>query len=260
MMELLVVVFLGMLQGVTEFLPISSSAHLLFAEAFFQDHGIHLPDALLLNIVLHAGTLLAVVTVYWRRIIGLLQDRRGIGLLAVGTLPAVVVGLPLHMYCKESLESPLLAGCMLPLTGLLLIWSARRAAGQDVFPEMSYRQALIIGMLQAVAILPGISRSGTTIAAGLAVGLRRDAAATFSFLLAIPTILGACTLELKDAALGGPLPMPVGVFALGLSVSFLVGLLSLWWLLRWLEHGRLHMFAYWCVPMGCLMVIWRVWN
>lgn len=217
-----------------------------------------LPDLLGLNIVLHAGTLLAILVIYGKSILRLFgQDRRVLGLIAVGTLPAVVVGLPLHEWAAVALVNPLLAGCMLPLTGLLLLLPLKFGTGSLVHQELSWRQALWIGICQAVAILPGISRSGCTIVAGLGVGLRREAAATFSFLLAVPVVGGACVLELKDLLLAKT-PPAWGTLALGAGVSFVVGVLSLGWLLKWLNQGRLHYFAWWCIPLGVGVVAWQL--
>jgi undecaprenyl-diphosphatase len=123
---------------------------------------------------------------------------------------------------------------------------------------LGYGPALLIGLFQAFAILPGISRSGTTIVAGLGCGLRRDEAATFSFLLAIPAIGGAGLLELKDLLSEPAGHMPLGALALGALVSFVVGLLSLCWLIRWLQKGRLHLFAWWVIPLGLAVIAWRL--
>lgn len=212
-MDFLLVVALGAIQGVTEFLPISSDGHLAVAEALYEALvGQQIPNALGLNIVLHAGTLAAILVVYREKLWRLLgQDRRVIGLLFVGTLPAVIVGLPLHRWGGDWLTNPLLTGLMLPLTGLLLLWGARQPLGDLEYPDMGYQRALVIGLFQAVAILPGISRSGTTISAALALGLKREAAATFSFLLAVPAVAGACLLEMDGT---GCLHSACTVFAL----------------------------------------------
>lgn len=257
-MDSLAIIVLGFVQGVTEFLPISSDGHLAVTEALLhRAAGVRLPDLLGLNIVLHAGTLLAILVVYGRSLWALFgRDRKVLGLLAVGTLPAVVIGLPLHEWASDWLVNPLLAGCMLPLTGLLLLAPLKFSAGSLRHQEISWRQALWIGACQAVAILPGISRSGCTIVAGLSVGLRREAAATFSFLLAVPAVGGACVLELKDLLLADTTPA-WGLLALGAAVSFVVGLVSLWWLLKWLNQGRLHYFAWWCVPLGLAVAAWQ---
>lgn len=253
---------LAVVQGVAEFLPISSSGHLLVVNSLWVRAGAPpLADTLGTEILLHAGTLLAILVVYWRRIARLLgEDRRVISRLIVGTLPAVVVGLPVHQIAALHawIENPLLAGCMLPLTGLMLLWGGRQPEGPTDYREMSYRQALLIGLAQAVAILPGISRSGATIVAGLAVGLRRDSAATFSFLLAIPTIAGAVILELKDLAPASYDSTELVRLAEAAGISFAVGVAALLWLLRWLRQGRLQPLAWWCIVVGTCFTVWQL--
>ncbi len=169
-MGLIEILLLAVIQGVTEFLPVSSSGHLVIGAALLEAVGGQPPaDLLEVNIFLHLGTLLAILVFFARRVARLLgADRRVIGLLIVGTLPAVCVGLPLKKLAPGVLESPLLAGLMLPCTGGLLIWASRIEPGSLEYPKMGYRAALLTGLFQAVAILPGISRSGSTIAAGLA--------------------------------------------------------------------------------------------
>lgn len=263
-MDHFTVIVLAVVQGVAEFLPISSSGHLVIGEALFAAAtGRKLTDPTELNIALHAGTLASIAAVYWRRIWRLLgQDRRVVGLLFVATLPAVVVGLPVRLWWAEGvLENALLAGCMLPVTGLILIIASRRLPGAIEYQDLTYRQALAIGLFQAAALLPGISRSGTTIAAGLFVGLRREATATFSFLLALPVIGGACLLEVMQRLLKPP---SVGasssgwLLLLGAAVSAVVGVLALRWLLAWLQRGRLQWFAAWCIPVGLAVVAWQL--
>ena len=180
--------------------------------------------------------------------------------MIVGTIPAVVIGVPLDMCCDQALQNPLLAGFMFLATGGLLLWSARAGEGTRLCRDLTLSQSLVIGLFQAVAILPGISRSGSTIVAGLSCGLKRDEAATFSFLLAIPVIGGAGLLKLVklfQAPSGGT---EWGLLALGALVSFYVGLGSLWWLVRWLQQGRLHLFAWWVIPVGLAVITWQlVW-
>ena len=272
-MNQLHVIILGIIQGIAEFLPISSSGHVVIANAILTElpGGGELPDTNDLNIMLHAGTLLSILVVYWRRIGRLLSSDRGvIPKIIVGTLPVVVSGLILTKHFPHWLDNPLLAGCMLPVTGLLLLWAARRPLGDVDYTDLTYRKVLLIGAFQAVAPLPGISRSGTTIAAGLAVGLSRQAAATFSFLLAIPAIGGAIVLktwkllsETPSESLSPGTSVPLlsssgWLLALGAAVSFLVGLLALRWLIRWLEKGRIQYFAYWCIPVGIAVVVWQL--
>ncbi len=265
MENLVEVVLLGILQGIAEFLPISSSGHLNIAQAAFKQFSAHtLPDAMTVTIALHLGTLVSILVVYWQRIWRLLStDRHVIGHVIVGTIPAGVVGVTLHELMKaspalkEAFSSPLLAGCMLLVTGGMLFYAARRTPGDTDYTGMTYRQALIVGLVQAVAILPGISRSGSTIVGGLCVGLRRDAAATFSFLLAIPVTAGACLVEGKDLLLGQAAPESLAVLLGGALVSFVVGIAALRWLIAWLQAGKLHHFAWWCIPFGLLVIVWQ---
>lgn len=255
-MSWLDLIFLSVIQGVAEFLPISSSGHLVVFEAIL---GIS-SNQTDLNIALHFGTLLSILVFYRKRIVELFQsDRRVIPLLIVGTIPAVIIGLTMKTLFEEQLESALLAGIMLPLTGVVLLWSSRAKPGDKVYTEMSYVHALIIGTFQAAAILPGLSRSGFTISAGLLLGQKKSSAATFSFLLAIPAILGATVLELKDVISGEVAPGDLLKLGVGAAIAFVVGWISLTWLMRLLEKGRLHWFAYWCIPFGLLVFAWQLY-
>ena len=252
---------LAVVQGIGEFLPISSSGHIVVGQGLFKYFERPMTENLRVNIVLHLGTLLAILVFYWRRIWMLLgRDRRVIGLLIVGSVPAAIAGLILKKYIEGMPQDPLTltAGLMFPLTGLMLLWTARRETGQMACRDLGYGSALLIGAFQAFAILPGISRSGATIVAGLAMRLRRDEAATFSFLLAIPAIGGAGLLEIIEMFKIGPGTTSLEVLAVGAIVSFAVGLLSLRWLLRWLEQGHLHYFAWWVIPLGVAVIVWQL--
>jgi undecaprenyl-diphosphatase len=253
------VLVLAVVQGVAEFLPISSSGHLVVIAplVFGQSHP---PDLLDLSIVLHLGTLGSILVYYHRQIARLLgKDRRTILLLFVGTIPAALAGLTIKRWFESVLESPLVAGVMFLVTGLALLWSLRQPAGSTEYRALSLRGALLIGLSQAAAILPGLSRSGSTIAAGLGVGLTRPSAATFSFLLAIPAIAGAGVLEglslLKpDHALITPLPL----LAMGAAVSFLVGIASIALLERLLLRGQLKWFGWYCIGLGIVVTLWQL--
>lgn len=259
-MDYLRTILLAVIQGVTEFVPISSSGHLVLANELLESLRLtRLPDMLELNIMLHVGTLLAVLVVYWRQVCRLVgEDRRVVLSVVVGSLPALMVGLPLHEHepLRALLSEPLLAAGLLPVTGILLLWAARRPPGETELAAIRPWQALMVGLFQAVAILPGISRSGATIAAGLAVGLRRETAATFSFLLAIPAIAGAALLEGRQLLTGSSSGLGTGPLMVGVVVSCVVGVAALRWLLRWLHSGRLHYFAWWCIPLGVASAAW----
>ena len=258
-MNLIQIIILGVIQGITEFLPISSSGHLVVCAALFEACGYkQLPNLLEVNVALHLGTLLAVVVFYWRRVWQLCgEDRRVVAMLVLGTIPAVVVGLPSKKMAPELLESPQLAGLMFLVTGGLLIWSRWLKVGISEYQSLSVKQVLFVGIFQAIAILPGVSRSGATIIAGLAVGLKRDASSTFAFLLAIPAIAGAGVLEGLDLIGGTGADTPMGHLAIGAILSFIVGLFSLWALIQLVQRGHLAYFAFWCVPLGIAVSIWQ---
>ena len=267
-MDHLRIVVLGIVQGITEFLPISSDGHLVVAGRIFAltggpslDH-----DDVLETIILHLGTLMAILVVYWREIWRIVAcDRRAVGLLIIGTIPAAISVLLLKKFCESWLTDPRLTGAMLLVNGLLLFWIGRRADGRLSYAELTYRQALLIGLCQAAAPLPGISRSGTTIFGGLAVGLKRADAATFSFLLAIPAISGAVVVALLDLFQGQTTASTPAELAGGAVVSFLVGIVALRQFLYWLNAGRLNAiawrcFGWWCLGLGTVVLCWQFVN
>jgi len=244
---------LAIVQGIAEFLPISSSGHLVILGAWMGE----LAESPTLEIILHAGTLGSILVVYWRRVLDLLsRDRRVIGLMAIGTIPAVVVGLTIKTQFPQLLRSPLLAGMMLLVTGGMLVWLGRLKHPGSSYTKLGWLGAVLIGCFQAFAILPGISRSGSTILGGRLMGLRSEDAVTFSFLLAIPAILGATVLAAKDlldpeAARSAE---PWWLLLAGALISFAVGIGALRWLIHWSRQDRLHWFAWWCIPAGLLVV------
>ena len=253
--ETLKVFLLAVVQGIAEFLPVSSSGHLVVLNELLGTG----EGSVELNVILHLGTLLAILVFYWRRVVALLgADRRLIPRLIVGTLPAAVIGLVVKRNFAYLLADPLLAGCMFPVTGILLLLLAWVKPGERDYVQLTYGQVLVIGFAQALALLPGVSRSGTTIVAGSLLGLERQSAATFSFLLAIPVIAGAGLLECREMLETGETTTPLGLLLLGATLSFLVGLGSLHWLVRWIEAGWLHRFAYWLIPLGVVVILWQL--
>ena len=252
------VLTLAILQGVAEFLPISSSGHLLLVAPLLLGRREPPEDMLTLSVVLHIGTLGSIIVHYREAIWRLLtEDRRVVGLIVVGTLPAVAVGLAVKIYFEDFLETPWLAAAMLLVTGSVLWLVHRRSSGAADYRDLSWLGALWVGVCQAAAILPGLSRSGATIAAGLAVGLSRPAAATYAFLLALPALAGAGVLEGGSALHKRP-HTPWEWLFLGALVAFAVGLAALWWLERWLVRGRLVWFAWYCWLVGALALLWQL--
>jgi len=258
------VAVLAVVQGVTEFLPISSDGHLAIVKPLLFPTGAAPHDSMDLTIVLHLGTLGSILVYYRERIARLLgEDRRVLVLLGVGTVPAVAVVLVCKWIWKdrfeETLQNPLLAGFMLPVTGLVLLWAMSRPPGGREYHDLTMLDSLLIGVCQAAAILPGLSRSGTTISAALGLGVSRAQAATYSFLLAIPALAGAGLYEgismLRDP---NPLSAPVSSLAIGAAISFVVGLGAIWSVERLLTQGRLHWFAWYCIALGAIVVAWQL--
>lgn len=254
------IMILAVVQGLTEFLPVSSSGHLVALSALIASGEPGELDVADVNVVLHVGTLFSIIVFYWYRVWRLLgEDRRVIRLLIIGTIPAVVLGLTIKVACEQVIENALLAGLLLPVTGLMLLWAGRRMDGEGEYAELTGRQAFVIGLSQSAAILPGLSRSGTTISAGLRLGLAPPAAATFSFLLAIPAIAGAGLLTTISMATKTGVTTAWPHLLAGGCVSFVVGLFALRWLISWLERGRLRLFAWWCIPLGICVTVWQIW-
>ncbi|MEE2642984.1 MAG: undecaprenyl-diphosphate phosphatase [Planctomycetota bacterium] len=248
------VAVLSVIQGIAEFLPVSSSGHLVLA-----GHWLGIEEANgTLNIMLHAGTLFSILVFYFQRILRLLhEDRRVIVLLIVGTLPGALLGFLVKKYSAQSLENPWLASWMLIVTGGILLASRRITRENPIdYQQSSWVTALMIGMAQAFAILPGVSRSGSTIFMGLLLGLKREAAGTFSFLMAIPIIAGATAYEIftLSGEGAGPAHSP-WLLSIGVLLSFGVGYVSLCWLVSFIQKGRFHLFAWWCIPFGILSLL-----
>ena len=254
--EFAALTFLALIQGLTEFLPISSSGHLVLCQAAM---GVQEP-ALALDVALHVGTLLAVCIVYRadlaRLVLGVFRGQLGEpALLLLGTLPAGLVGLSFKSEIEGMFHDPKVAATGLFATALALLageWARRRRAGASPRASagaLSWRTALIVGSVQALAIVPGISRSGSTIAAGMLCGMRPKAAARFSFLLSIPAILGAAVLNVPDAmeqGLGGG----VGPILWAAGFAGFVGWGALRVLLAFLGRGAFAWFALYCAVLG----------
>ena len=266
-MSLLKVIVLGIVQGLTEFLPVSSSGHLVVAGALLNVNS----PGVLLEVSLHFGTLLAILVVFRRDLVELVQAGwNGTKLLlagrhselrteapgfytcvalAVGTVPAAVAGTTLENYIKPLFRGNLAAcGGFLVLTGLLLASSryAKRGRASSVGPA----KGLGVGVAQALALFPGISRSGVTITAGLHLNLERETAARFAFLLAVPALLGAQGWELLDGTGSGLSETAWLTLTAGTITSAAVGVGALLVLMPLVRRGKLHLFAWYCIPAG----------
>lgn len=258
---------LGVVQGLTEFLPVSSSGHLVIGQALL---GVQSPG-IAFEVLVHFATLIVIMAVFHRetglllravgRLPGLLLrgglgraladegDVRLLALVVLGSVPAGAAGLVLRGAAGELFGNLRTVGLALLVTGALLWVSDRARPGRAALLAITPAQALAVGIAQACALVPGISRSGATIVAGLFAGLSREAAAGFSFLLAIPAILGATLLELKDIAAAG-VPISGAALVAGMVAAGLAGYGALRVLLRFVRAGRLRLFAYYAWAVG----------
>jgi len=263
--ELVKAVVLGIVQGLTEFLPISSSGHLVIGSEILDFQG----KGIAFDVFLHLGTLLAVVVVFRQEILGMiaapflyLRGDRGRSVMhdlrwdlyvIISVLPAVFVGLFLKDFVEQMFTSLTLVFVMLLVTGVLMVCS-RYLRCKDI--TLQGRHALIIGCAQAMAILPGLSRSGSTIFAGMALGLDRQIVARFSFIMSIPAILGAMVLQLGDLVRNPPTPSAFINIAAGTGASALAGYFAIILLLDIVRRNRLEWFGYYCLVLGTAGMIY----
>jgi undecaprenyl-diphosphatase len=264
-MSLLSVILMAIVQGITEFLPISSDGHLAITNALLESLGGQpAPDLLEVTLILHLGTLASVLVFYRRELVQLLfRDRKAILPIIVATIPAVIVGLGIEKGLPDSiskplLESPLLAGFGFLISAAALWWSTRCPQGDMHYTELPLGKAMLIGILQSIAILPGVSRSGMTISGGLGSRLSRTSSATFSFLMAVPVIAGAGLLKMIDLFQKGTTTTPIPNLAVGFVVSMIVGLAAIAVLIRFVQRGRLNWFVYYLVPLGIVVIVWQL--
>lgn len=238
---------LAVIQGLTEFLPVSSSGHLVILQKLF---GLAEPPVLF-DILVHVGTLGAVL-VYFRKEL-LKISRRTIWLIIIGTIPAAVVGLFLQSYITQIFDSLTLVGVALLVTAGLLLLSRRFKTLKRHFNQLKWQDALFVGCFQALAIIPGISRSGSTIVSGLWRKFDRETAFRFSFYLAIPAILGALILQIPDLIYSPCTYLKQGI--LGMFIAGVVGYGALKILENFLLQAKLWLFGIYCLVLGTIILL-----
>ncbi len=269
--EIVNILILATIQGLTEFLPVSSSGHLVLAGALLGGPGRASEGSLIFEVAVHIGTLGAIITIYRNRIISIIKalfswivsgfrvgerNRKELGYggwILLGSLPAAAAGLLFRDQIVNLFDSPASTSVFLVLTGLFLLMSK----GKSGESRLTWRIVLVIGFAQMVAILPGCSRSGWTITAALLAGIGFERAAEFSFMLSIPAILGALVLEL----VAGTDVFPAGEFfylILGMAMAFVSGFLALKLLIYLLKKGSLYRFAYYLIPAGAMSFVYFV--
>ncbi len=261
----LTAILLGVVEGLTEFIPVSSTGHLILASEIF---GYDADQWKVFNVVIQLGAIMAVVVQYWRTFwavgAGLLRlEPMSIAFLRnilLGFLPSAVIGFTLKDYIDVMLGSPMIVGWALIAGGILILVIERVARPGPLtgVAELPVSQALGVGFLQCLAMVPGISRSGATIMGALAMGIERRTAAEFSFFLAVPTMLGATTLELldnRDALASGLGPVGWSEIAVGLVVSFVVALVVIRAFVAFVSRSGFAPFAWYRIAAGMLAVV-----
>lgn len=264
-MEVIDAILLGIIQGLTEFLPVSSSGHLELGKAILGDNSIP-EESLMFTVVLHFATALSTIVVFRKDILSLLkgiskfqwnEDLQFAAKIAVSMIPAVIVGL----FFEEQLEALfggniLLVGCMLIVTAVLLFLADK---AKDTQKKVSFKNAFIIGISQAVAMLPGISRSGATISTSVLLGNDKTKAARFSFLMVVPLIFGKIAKDI----LGGDLTYEASNFtalSIGFVAAFVAGLFACTWMIALVKKSKLSYFAIYCVIVGVIAITFSLLN
>ncbi|ADC47958.1 undecaprenyl-diphosphatase UppP [Methanobrevibacter ruminantium M1] len=269
-MDILQAIIIGLVQGLTEFLPVSSSAHLIFIQ---QALGLsNVPLAF--DVLLHVGTLVAVFVYFFSDIIQMIQGffyslldlrdgnfipeirrdpyKKLAWLTIIATIPVGVVGILFNDIIEEMFTGLTIPAFLLLITGCLLYVSQRMNSGKIDVQNITIKEALLMGCGQAIAVLPGLSRSGTTIAAGLFAGLDKEFAAKFSFILSIPAILGAAVVQLKDLSGGN---IEIGACLVGFIVAVISGYFAISFLLKIVREKSLDIFAYYCWIVGVIVLV-----
>ena len=260
MPEVLKSVILGIIQGLTEFLPVSSSGHLELAK-YFLGTGFNSHESLTMSIVLHVATALSTIFVFKKEIFSLISGvfRRGwnddktfLIQIIISMIPAAFIGY----FFEKELEllfsgKIFFVSCMLILTGILLIISDFAAKKEK---DISYKDSFIIGIAQAIAILPGVSRSGATISTSLLLGIKKEKAAFFSFIMVLPLILGKMAKDLTDGAYTGSTVSQTSLI-FGFLAAFITGIIACKWMITLVKKSKLKYFAYYCFVLGLTTII-----
>lgn len=270
-------IILGLIQGLAEFLPISSSGHLALAQHFF---GINSDSVLIFAVLLHVGTLISVFIVYWKDILGLIYEffgtfadlvktkrfdvnknatRRMCWLIIVATVPTAVIGFLFDEKFEKLYSNVLAIGICLVITGCILFAAEKWGKNLYGIKNTKFKHAITVGILQGCAIAPGISRSGSTIVGGLACGLKREWAVRFAFLVSIPPILGSVILELPDALAAGTVDSSLTVPILaGVIVSAVSGLIAIKGMIRLVSGKKLSYFSYYTWILGISVIVYSL--
>ncbi|MFA6422145.1 MAG: undecaprenyl-diphosphatase UppP [Candidatus Buchananbacteria bacterium] len=269
-MDYLLAILAGAIQGITEFIPVSSSGHLVLFHDIFK---FNLPDNLMFDALLHLGTLVALIIFFFKDIIKLIagffsslvkwnlkndQNQKLAWMIIIGIIPAGLIGYfsedLINKYLHQSIYSSLVVAIMLIVVAILFFAIEKYASLKKDLTELTAKDSIILGFAQAVALIPGTSRSGITIIAGMWRNFKREEAARFSFLLSIPIILGAGLKSFMDVGEWSAQQMPL--FAVAFLTSAITGYFAIKFLLKFLSNHSLKAFAWYRLIIGCLILIW----
>ncbi len=252
------VILLGFIQGITEFIPVSSSGHLILLNPQNTNQGV------LLEVALHLGTLFSLL-LFFRKTISQLslsflkkekESIQTIKAIIISSIPTAFFGFLISIYFQDQWGSPSLTSLLLILNGFILLSSKWALKNTESTKPITKSKALIIGLMQSLAVLPGISRSGTTITTGLWLGLNRQQSGTYSFLISIPIILGAVILQIPKV-LEPQNNLPILPILISILVSFIFGYIALKWLMLFIQKGKLYYFSFYCWAMGLGFYFWN---
>ena len=266
-------IILGIVQGITEFLPISSSGHLAILQNLF---GMSTAENghLFFDVMLHFGTLISLCTVFWSDITRMIREYgaqrrstkrkkgpqkryssvRQLGMILIATIPMIII-VPFRHYIERLYYYSAYVGFALIMTGFALYAADHLELGNKTHKDMTIKDALVIGLCQAAAIIPGLSRSGLTIAAGFSTGLKKNYAVKFSFLISIVAVFGAAVFSLIDAIQAGVLLKYLPAYLIGMAVSAIVGIFAINFVRNMVNEGKLGSFSYYCWVIGVLTII-----
>jgi len=254
-LTLIDILILAIVQGITEWMPISSSGHLVITQQYLR-----LTVPLIFDVMLHVGTLLVVLAVFWKDVIKIVKalvrldfktDEGKLALfIAVGSVPTALIGFFFHDILESLFYNLLVVGIALLITGFVLFVSERRKNNR----KLNYLDSLLIGVAQGIAIIPGISRSGVTIATGLLRKVKKETAFRYSFLLSVPAVIGATIMESRDLVIG---KVDIIALFLGMIISMTIGYISLKLLQKIVMKEKFHLFAYYCWIVGAVIVFFH---
>ena len=254
-MDIFQAVFLGLIQGLTEFIPVSSSGHLVIFQNFFEIK----ENQLLFNVVVHIGTLIPIFIVFWKDIKEIIflkkEKRKEIFYILIAIIPTGIIGILFEDFFETLFSNSFLTDLMLIITGIILHLSEKINSGDKEIGQLKLWQPLLVGIAQGGAIIPGISRSGTTIAASLSQGLNRKEAARFSFLISIPVIGGAGFLEFLDVMKSESINFEYKYLILGFLSASISGYFALKILLKVLTEKKLNYFSYYCWTVALIVLL-----